>query len=99
MLFASIFNLPLPPFPIQILWISIATDGFPALALGVFTNKKLLCAAGISFALQVAIVHSYFLKDIFKVEPLRLSEWVTVMGFASLVFVVVEILKFLTKKR
>lgn len=211
MLFASIFNLPLPLFPIQILWINIATDGFPALALGVdrvdpaimkrparrsteqivdkklgslvlfqgfiialstlsaylyvlystsgtmacgfhrwflyevipccsggtlsgdigkartvafcvmvisqlfhsfncrsekrslfaigvFTNKKLLCAVGISFALQAAIVHSHYLEDIFKVTPLGFRDWIVVMGFSSLIFIVMEVFKFFGKK-
>ncbi|MDQ1271732.1 MAG: P-type Ca2+ transporter type [Planctomycetota bacterium] len=211
MLFASIFNLPLPLFPIQILWINIATDGLPALALGVdsvapdimkrparrsteqiidrnlgslivfqgflialstllaylyvlyytsslnpgslyswflnelipccfgghlsgnlerartvaftvmvvsqlfhsfncrnakrslfeigvFTNKKLLLAAGLSLAMQVAIIYIPYSEGIFKVTPLGLKDWIIVFGFSSLIFVIVEIIKCCKRK-
>ncbi|MEK6912248.1 MAG: HAD-IC family P-type ATPase, partial [Candidatus Thermoplasmatota archaeon] len=37
---ASAFFLPLPLLPIQLLWINLITDGFPALALGVEPKER-----------------------------------------------------------
>ncbi|MDD5491469.1 MAG: cation-translocating P-type ATPase [bacterium] len=40
MLGAGIIGLPVPLLPIQILWINLVTDGFPALALGVEPTEQ-----------------------------------------------------------
>ena len=37
---ASAFFIPLPLLPIQLLWINLITDGFPALALGVEPKER-----------------------------------------------------------
>ncbi|MDD5131096.1 MAG: calcium-translocating P-type ATPase, SERCA-type [bacterium] len=40
MLGAGLIGLPVPLLPIQILWINLVTDGFPALALGVEPTEQ-----------------------------------------------------------
>ncbi|MEK7776214.1 MAG: cation-translocating P-type ATPase C-terminal domain-containing protein, partial [Planctomycetota bacterium] len=61
--------------------------------VGVFTNKKLLLATGLSLAMQITIVYIPYLEDIFKVTPLAIRDWITVFSFSALIFVVVEAVK------
>ena len=66
--------------------------------VGVFTNKKLLLATGLSLAMQIAIVYTPYLENVFKVTPLDLKDWITVFGFSSFTFVIMEIIKSFKRK-
>ncbi|HJZ23601.1 MAG TPA: cation-translocating P-type ATPase C-terminal domain-containing protein, partial [Candidatus Babeliales bacterium] len=63
--------------------------------VGVFSNKTLLFATGLSLAMQIAIIHIPYCERIFKVTPLGLRDWATVFGFSFLIFLIMEITKWL----
>ena len=66
--------------------------------IGLFTNKKLILAALISFLLQMSVVYLPFINGIFKTEPLGLFDWILVIAISSFPLWAMEIVKKINKK-
>lgn len=61
--------------------------------IGVFTNKKLILATGISFLLQMAVVYVPFLQRVFKTEALGVFDWFLVIVISSFPLWAMEVFK------
>jgi Ca2+-transporting ATPase len=72
---------------------AIRSESEPLWRLGIGTNKPLLGAVLLTFALQMATIYVPFLNPIFKTEPLSLAELALCFAAASVVWVVVELEK------
>jgi len=66
--------------------------------LGIFKNRNLVLAAGVSFLLQVAVINVPFLRAIFKVEQLSLFDWGLVLAISSFPLWAMEGIKALNRK-
>jgi Ca2+-transporting ATPase len=66
---------------------------------GIFSNKPLVGAFLLTFGLQMATIYVPFLQPIFKTEALTLGELTLTLALSSLVFVAVEIEKWLKRRR
>ena len=71
---------------------SLFTQGF-------LTNKPLVGAFLLTFALQMATIYVPFLNPIFKTEPLTLVELGFTLAMSSVVFIAVEIEKVFKRRR
>jgi Ca2+-transporting ATPase len=61
--------------------------------LGLGSNKPLLGAVGLTFALQMAVIYVPALNTVFKTAPLSLFELLICLGASAVVFIAVEIEK------
>jgi len=67
--------------------------------IGLFSNKYLLGAVVLTFVLQMTTVYVPFLNPIFRTEPLTLLELAFTLALSSVVFIAVEIEKFIKRRR
>jgi Ca2+-transporting ATPase len=65
---------------------------------GVWSNHMLIGALGLTFALQMAVLYVPWLNPVFKTEPLSLGELAACLALSSVVFIGVEIEKWLVRR-
>ncbi len=73
--------------------LAIRSESAPLWQLGLGSNRPLLGAVLLTFALQMATIYVPILNPIFKTEPLSLPELAVCLGAAVLVWAVVEVEK------
>ena len=73
--------------------IAIRSESEPIWRLGLLSNRPLLGAVLLTFALQMATIYVPWLNPIFRTESLSIGELALCIGAALVVLVVVEIEK------
>jgi len=66
---------------------------------GLLSNRPLVGAFALTFALQLATIYVPFLNPVFKTQPLTIAELGFTLAMSSVVFVAVEIEKFFRRHR
>jgi len=78
---------------------TVRSERLSIFTLGVFSNRALLGAVGLSLALLLVVIFVPFLQPIFNTHALSLSEWQVVLGLALLPAVAEEVTKWFLRRK
>ena len=67
--------------------------------IGLFSNRYMQYAVGLSILLLILVVYVPFLQPVFNTHPPSLNEWILVIGLALLPAIAEEITKFFLRRR
>jgi len=79
--------------------LAVRSDRQSLFGLGLLSNKPLLGAVALTFALQMATIYVPFLQPVFKTEALSLADLGIALATATVVFWAVEIEKTFKRRR
>jgi Ca2+-transporting ATPase len=79
--------------------LAIRSDLYSVFKIGFFTNKPMLLAVALMVILQLAIIYMPFFNRVFKTNPLSFSDLAISILFSTIVFVAVELEKFIRLNR
>ncbi|MHC4880707.1 MAG: cation-translocating P-type ATPase, partial [Planctomycetota bacterium] len=74
---------------------AIRSDRDLLFRIGIFSNPALIGAVLLTFALQMAVIYVPALQTLFQTQPLTLSELSACLGLSVIVFVAVELRKWI----
>jgi Ca2+-transporting ATPase len=78
--------------------LAIRSERESLFTLGLFSNRPLLAAVGVTVALHLATVYVPALQGVFKTEPLSAGEIALAVAAAAAIFVAVEIEKWVRRR-
>lgn len=78
--------------------LAIRSEKESLFSLGIFSNRPLIGAVILTFALQMATIYVPFLQPIFKTEALTFGELTFTLAISPVVFIAVEIEKYFKRR-
>jgi Ca2+-transporting ATPase len=78
--------------------LAIRSERESLFSLGLFSNASLFGAVTLTFALQMATIYVPALNSVFKTAPLSLTELAITLAIAAVVFVAVEVEKWVRRR-
>jgi Ca2+-transporting ATPase len=79
--------------------LAIRSDRESLFFQGILSNKPLLGAVALTFVLQMATIYVPAFNSIFRTAPLTLTELAATLAIAAVVFVAVEVEKWVKRRR